>query len=197
MNDNEKNNEFEEFLKLFKESDSSGSDTPVIPRKQPEQVQTSATPRSEYPARRKKRRRKPGKYLSPKPKAPKKRRQHRLTVITVILVSVMILSFVMIVRSCSSAGDALKGTWDIDGVTVYQFDGKGNGALILPSNTYPFIYGIKDNAVSIDFESDAARDITYSFTVEKDKLIMVSTEDNHEKTFELTKMPDEKYSPEP
>lgn len=104
-------------------------------------------------------------YLSPKRKAAKKRRQRRLTIITVILASVMILSIISIVKSCSS-GDALKGTWDLDGVTVYQFDRNGHGSLNLPSNTYPFTYEIKDNELHIDFESDAARDADYNmFTV--------------------------------
>ena len=208
MNDHEKDNEYEEFLKIFEKSHSSGSDdtqedTPAIHRKQPLQEPRRSTrqmpprpgstsrqnsaPLSEYPVRRTQPTRKPGMYLSPKRKAAKKRRQRRLTIITVILASVMILSIILIVKSCSGSGDVLKGTWDLDGVTVYQFDGNGHGSLNLPSNTYAFTYEIKDNELRIDFESDAARDADYTFTVEKDKLILKYVEKDQEKTYELMK----------
>lgn len=39
----------------------------------------------------------------------------------------------------------------------------------------------------IDFEGDAARDITYTFTVEKDKLTLVSIEKKQNKNYGLTK----------
>ena len=147
----------------------------------------NSAPLSEYPVRHTQPTRKPGIYLSPKRKAAKKRRQRRLTIITVILAAVMILSIILIVKSCSGSGDVLKGTWDLDGVTVYQFDGNGNGSLNLPSNTYAFTYEIKDNELRIDFESDAARDADYTFTVEKDKLILKYVEKDQEKTYELMK----------
>ena len=101
MNDHEKDNEYEEFLKIFEKSHSSGSDdtqedTPAIHRKQPLQEPRRSTrqmpprpgstsrqnsaPLSEYPVRRTQPTRKPGMYLSPKRKAAKKRRQRRLTI---------------------------------------------------------------------------------------------------------------------
>ena len=129
-------------------------------------------------------------YLSPKRKAAKKRRQRRLTIITVILVVVLILSVLLIVKSCSSGGgDVLHGTWDLDGVTVYQFDGNGHGSLNLPSNTYPFTYEIKDNELHIDFESDAARDAAYSFSVKNGVLTMTGGEGSVEpgRVYELTR----------
>ena len=42
----------------------------------------------------------------------------------------------------------------------------------------------------IDFESEAARDITYTFTVENEKLLLVSAEKDKEITYELTKTND-------
>lgn len=209
MNDHEKENEYEEFLMLFEKSHSSGNDTPedtpVIHRTQSGQSQRSSTRQtvpspnsatrqssahsSEHPVRRSQPTRKPGMYLSNKRKAAKKRRQRRLTIITVILVTVIILSIILIVKSCSGSGDVLKGTWDYDGVTVYQFDGNGNGSLILPSNTYPFTYEIKDNELRIDFESDAARDAAYTFSVKNGVLTMTGGEGNIEpgRVYELTR----------
>lgn len=211
MNDHEKENEYEEFLKIFEKSHSSGSDdtpedTPAIHRKQPLQEPRRSTrqmpprpgstsrqnsaPLSEYPVRRTQPTRKPGMYLFPKRKAAKKRRQRRLTIITVILVVVLVLSVLLIVKSCSSGGgDVLHGTWDLDGVTVYQFDGNGHGSLNLPGNTYPFTYEIKDNELHIDFESDAARDAVYTFSVKNGVLTMTGGEGSTEpgRVYELTR----------
>lgn len=206
MKDSEKDSKYEEFLKLLEESLSSENDTteatPAIHSTQQKQAQRNsmqqghsppgpASPRgaahlSEQPEDRSQPSKKPKKHISPKRKAAKKRRQRHMIIITAIPVVVLILSILLIVKSCSG-GDVLKGTWDLDGVTVYQFNGKGNGSLNLPSNSYPFKYEIKDNAVSIDFESVAARDVTYTFTVEEEKLLLVRVEKGNEITYELTK----------
>ena len=169
---------------FFGERDSYGNDTPedtpAIHRKLPGQEQISSTRRtasrhnsasrqssahsSEHPVSRTQPARKPGMYLSPMRNAAKRRRQRCLTIITVILTAVIILAIILSVKSCSGGGD-LKGTWDFDGVTVYQFDGNGNGSLNLPGNTYPFTYEIKDNELSIGFKSDSARDAAYTFSI--------------------------------
>ena len=111
-----------------------------------------------------------------------------MTIITVILAAVLILSVILIVKSCSGS-DVLKGTWNLDGVTVYQFDGNGHGSLNLPSNTYPFTYEIKDNELHIDFESDAARDADYTFYVTNGVLTMTGGEGSVEpgRVYELTR----------
>ena len=49
-------------------------------------------------------------------------------------IAVIVLIVILLCKGCTG-GDVLKGTWDLDGTTVYQFDGKGEGAMILPSNT--------------------------------------------------------------
>ena len=69
--------------------------------------------------------------------------------------------------------DKLKGTWNYDGTTVYQFDGEGNGMLILPSKDYKFYYEIKKNELLIDFVEENARDFVYKFDVDEDTLILV------------------------
>ena len=112
-----------------------------------------------------------------------------MTIITVILAAVLILSVILIVKSCSGSDDVLKGTWDLDGVTVYQFDGNGHGSLNLPSNTYAFTYEIKDNELHIDVESDAARDADYTFSVKNGVLTMTGGEGSVEpgRVYELTR----------
>ena len=44
-------------------------------------------------------------------------------------IAVIVLIIVLLCKGCTG-GDVLKGTWDLDGTTVYQFDGKGEGAMI-------------------------------------------------------------------
>lgn len=205
MNGNERNNEYEDFLKLFEENRSSGSeeseDSPAICRKQQQRsLSQQISPRpgkvrtqshlylSAHPAPQNSDSERPEEYPSFKREAQIKRRQRRRIIISVITVVVLILVILLIVRLRGGGGDVLKGTWDYDGVTVYQFDGEGKGSLNLPSSTYPFTYVIKGNEVCIDFESESARDSTYTFTVEKEKLILVRTEENQEKSYELLKV---------
>ena len=77
------------------------------------------------------------------------------------------------------------GTWDYDTVTVYRFDKNGKGELILPNSTFAFTYKIKDDTLTIDFESENATDSTYTYTVTKDTLTLVS-EDG--RTFAMKKV---------
>ena len=62
--------------------------------------------------------------------------------------------------------------WTTDGVTVYEFDNKGKGAMKLPSSEYKFTYVINDNKLYIDFESEKAIDSDYEYSFENDKLIL-------------------------
>ena len=92
---------------------------------------------------------------------------------------VLIIGIVLIVRGCSGGGtDPLCGKWDLDGTTVYMFDGKGGGALELPQSRYEFRYEIKDGTVSIDFADDKVRDVSYEFTVASDELTLERKEKN-------------------
>ena len=74
----------------------------------------------------------------------------------------------------SGRKDALAGTWNLDGTTVYQFDGKGEGAMILPGNTYSFVYTMNEEkkTVSIDFKDENATDDTYSYRLEDNILTL-------------------------
>ena len=191
----DKDREYEEIMKLFEQKypESTNSDR----QRQPQSRYSADCPVSQRTPQQRTATVQPSRqtvnnrtytrqHIPQKHRTAQKRRQRRLTIITVILAAVMILSIILIVKSCSGS-DVLKGTWNLDGVTVYQFDGNGHGSLNLPSNTYPFTYEIKDNELRIDFESDAARDADYTFTVEKDKLILKYVEKDQEKTYELMK----------
>lgn len=106
-------------------------------------------------------------------------------------VVLLLLVIILIFKGCAG-GDVLKGTWDMDGTTVYQFEGNGKGAMILPSNTYTFKYTIneEEKTVSIDFEDEKANDYTYNYEVTKDKLILSGSEGKESFAYEFTKMKD-------
>ena len=111
-------------------------------------------------------------------KKSRRKRQKYLLYLSAALI-VLIIGIVLIIRGCSGGGtDALYGTWDLDGITVYVFDGKGGGALELPRSRYEFRYEIKDGTVSIDFADDKVRDVSYEFTVGSDELTLERKEKN-------------------
>ena len=58
------------------------------------------------------------------------------------------------------------------GITIYEFDNKGSGKMILPSSEYKFTYVSNNNKLYIDFESDKATDSDYEYSFENDKLIL-------------------------
>ena len=113
-----------------------------------------------------------------RPKTKKQRWILSAAVIVFILAAVLI---------AGSAADPLCGKWDLDGTTVYVFDGRGGGALELPGAKYEFRYKIDENTVSIDFADDKVRDISYEFAVDSDKLTIERKEKNDTVTHELQK----------
>lgn len=66
----------------------------------------------------------------------------------------------------------LYNVWTTDGVTVYEFDNRGKGALKLPSEEYKFTYVVNGNKIYIDFESEKAVDSDYEYSFENDNLIL-------------------------
>lgn len=209
----DKDREYEEIMKLFEQKypESTNSDRQRQPQSRysadrpvsqrtPQQRTATAQPSRQTVNNRTYSRQ----HIPQKHRTAQKRRQRRLfgASAAVLAIALLVVIIIVIARSCSVGGnvlnggsvpngtDVLNGTWNLDGITVYQFDGKGNGSLNLPDKSYPFTYKTKDNSLSIDFESEAARDITYTFTVENEKLLLVSAEKDKEITYELTKTND-------
>ena len=106
-----------------------------------------------------------------------------------VVLAVLILIIVLIVKGCSGGTDVLKGKWDFDGTTAYEFDGKGVGTMVLPSVSYDFKYEINGNELYIDFINESVHDSTYSFTVQTNTLTLVGGNDTAVpgKVYELTK----------
>lgn len=113
------------------------------------------------------------KRIQPKKKNRKKRMLPRVMVI--IVFSLLIVTFISLNLSHGKA-DALKGMWSYDAVTVYNFDGKGNGELILPGAQYAFKYTLQDNTLHIDFEDDKVRDTEYTFSIEEEDLTLTGAD---------------------
>lgn len=104
-----------------------------------------------------------------------------ICVLFVILVGCGVLLF-------SGNRSSLEGVWDLDGVTVYRFDSKNTGALVLPSGEYAFVYTKDGNSLSIDFASERAKDAQYTFAVKGDVLTLVGGTDTTNGTYYLTRM---------
>ena len=92
------------------------------------------------------------------------------------------------VNGGSGGTDVLKGKWNLDGTTAYEFSGEGNGALLLPNVTYEFTYEIKKDKISIDYENESVRDGTYSFSVEDNTLKLIGGEGTVGGTYTLTRV---------
>ena len=185
------NREYKEFLELF--HDKYGAEEKTVNSASEADRQQSAHPKepqkpntgrithqkSETDGRKTARR------TGSKSKADKARKNIRS--VSFIALAAIILAIVLIAVFGNSGSDVLKGTWDLDGVTVYRFDGKGAGSLELPSDSYAFTYKIKDNTLTINFKSEAAQDKTYTFTTDEKNLKLTDTEGDAAKAFELTK----------
>ena len=106
-----------------------------------------------------------------------------------VALAILILIIVLIVKGCSGGTDVIAGKWDVDGITFYEFNGKGNGALILPNSTYGFTYEIETNQLIIDYKDDSLHDGSYTFEINGDKLTLIGGEGTVGGTYALTKMP--------
>ncbi len=111
----------------------------------------------------------------PNKKKNSKRSPAFYTAVAVIIVLIIILTIFAVKAIRNSASDVLKGDWLYNVYYVYEFDGKGSGAMkITDGNTYKFSYAISDNLLSIDFDDYNVTDCEYTFTVEGDILTLVA-----------------------
>lgn len=103
-----------------------------------------------------------------------RRKRRQVTVMSVLLVVLLAVLIGLIVHMTRK--DALRGTWMLDQVTVYEFDGKGHGGLLLPQQSYEFDYSIDGKRLHIDFRDPAANDASYYFETDKNTLILTSND---------------------
>lgn len=111
----------------------------------------------------------------------------KLIIFIPICILLVVCIFIAISFFKQPKTDELKGLWDMDGYTKYEFDGKGKGKVIVPLNDYVFSYTIKDNIVSIDFENETSIDTDYEFKINKDELEIINLKETYLK-FKLKKV---------
>ena len=104
-----------------------------------------------------------------------------------LILLLIVLSIVLIARGCS-ADNKLVGKWDIDGITGYQFNDDGTGAMLLPHTSYEFTYKIDGKNIVFDFKDEKVKDGTFTFEVKGDKLTLVDGENTIGGTYELTRI---------
>lgn len=116
----------------------------------------------------------------------KRRRQRRIRFVVGILILGLMMVLLYIIFGDSR--DNLAGKWDMDKITVYEFDGKGKGALLLPDQSYDFSYEIVDDKLTIDFVKDEARDSIYRYAINEDELTLIDEEGTTSVTYLLKRM---------
>lgn len=104
-----------------------------------------------------------------------RRRRIRNGVAAAFALILIVLCIVLIFKSCST-DKRIIGTWDYDTVTVYRFDKNGEGALLLPNESYTFAYSIEEDLLIIDFESENVTDHRYTFSINGGELTLTAEE---------------------
>ena len=68
--------------------------------------------------------------------------------------------------------NSIIGEWTTDGVTIYEFNKDNTGKLKVSLGEYDFDYIIKEDKISIDFINEKSEDSEYTYTLNKDKLVL-------------------------
>ena len=110
--------------------------------------------------------------------------KNKKILIPIACVIIMLVILITILFISNKGKDKnLLGTWSTKGNTIYEFEKKGKGKMIVPLKEYVFTYKIEDNKLYIDYEDESANDAEYEYTIEKNKL----TIKGERGTFKLTK----------
>ena len=82
----------------------------------------------------------------------------------------------------ANAADLL-GSWKLDEVTSYVFDGAGRGMMLTGVDNYSFMCSAQDGKLAIDFDIDKGSDFEYDYVIDGDTLTIT----RNGQTFVLTK----------
>ena len=66
----------------------------------------------------------------------------------------------------------LEGIWDLDGNTIYEFDGRGRGIMLTSVDNYTFVYSAENGELIVDFDIDDAMDARFTYTLGGDTLTL-------------------------
>ena len=67
---------------------------------------------------------------------------------------------------------AFKGTWKIDSITSYEFDGAGKGTMHTAVDDYSFAYAANAERVKFDFDDPKAADHEYEYSLSGSNLTL-------------------------
>lgn len=104
-------------------------------------------------------------------KNKREKKSNNIKVIAIlIMIALIVIGIILVVNNKKK--DELEGKWSVDGLTFFEFDGKRNGILKVPTDEYKFTYIIHNNEIYIDYESDKATDSDYEYLFENSKLVL-------------------------
>lgn len=133
-----------------------------------------------------------GRYISDEVRAERVKRRRRnkriRTAIGIAAFILLILITVLCIKAFSD-NDGFKGTWDLDGTTIYEFNGSGKGAMLLPSNDYEFSYKVDEESktISIDFADGKVKDCTYSYEISENELTLIGGNEKETVIYKFSK----------
>lgn len=120
----------------------------------------------------------------------RQKRQKRILAGTLAVVVILFIVGVFIfIKSISgnSVPKELVGTWSMNQATEYIFEKNGTGTLHSGTSSYQFTFTVKDDVLSMDYDTDALKDCSYTFTVQEKTLTLVGGEGTIGGTYTLTK----------
>ena len=126
-----------------------------------------------------------GKYQSEHPvkRHSHRKKNHKPVILTVCLLLILGAS---VVFGFTMKKDELCGDW-LYGTTVYSFDGKGKGNMVLPDESFPYTYEFSEDSLSLDFESESLSDSTYRVVIDENDLTLAGVGNMNGIVYELTR----------
>ena len=79
---------------------------------------------------------------------------------------------VSVINGGGASASELEGVWDLDGNTIYEFDGRGRGIMLTAVDNYTFVYSAQNGELIVDFDIDDAMDAKYSYSISGNTLTM-------------------------
>ena len=114
-----------------------------------------------------------------------KKRKKIIRLVTALVVIILVIALIVIIKTVKKDNavteeerqkqqvvETLVGKWTTDGNTIYEFVDESKGNLIVPLMTLPFTYKLENNTIFIDFENESSDDMTYTYTLDSDKLLL-------------------------
>lgn len=102
----------------------------------------------------------------------RKLKKKSIVILIIIIVIIAIIISLIFLFSIKASNDSLIGSWITEGGTIYEFNENNKGTMIVPLSEYKFTYKIDGNKLSIDYESEKAKDADYEYSIKNHKLIL-------------------------